>query len=122
MDETLLREAAEVAKAADVAVVFIGLPDTYEVEGMDRKHIDLPPSHNRLVEEICRVQPNTVVVLSNGSAVAMPWVDRPKAILEGWLGGQAGGGAVADVLLGHVNPSGKLSETFPVRLEDTPRP
>ena len=120
VDETLLREAAEVAKAADVAVVFIGLPDAYEVEGMDRKHIDLPPSHNRLVEEICRVQPNTVVVLSNGSAVAMPWVDRPKAILEGWLGGQAGGGAVADVLLGRVNPSGKLSETFPVRLEDTP--
>src|SRR5690606_8981616 len=120
VDESLLREAVEAAKAADVAVVFIGLPDAYEVEGMDRKHIDLPPSHNKLVEEVCRVQPNTVVVLSNGSAVAMPWVDQPKAILEGWLGGQAGGGAVAEVLLGRVNPSGKLSETFPVRLEDTP--
>lgn len=120
VDESVLDEAVEAAKAADVAVLFIGLPDAYEVEGMDRQHIHLPPSHDRLVEEVCRVQPNTVVVLSNGSAVAMPWVDRPKAILEGWLGGQASGGAVADVLVGKVNPSGKLSETFPVRLEDTP--
>jgi beta-glucosidase len=96
------------------------LPLHYESEGIDRQHIDLPPSHNRLIEEISGRQPNTVVVLTNGSAVAMPWVDSVPAIVEGWLGGQAGAGAVADVVFGRVNPSGKLAETFPVRLEDTP--
>jgi beta-glucosidase len=120
VDEKLIREAVERAQEADVAVVFAGLPSPYESEGYDRSHMDLPPSHTKLIEEVCRVQPNTVVVLSNGSAVTMPWVDLPKAILEAWVTGQASGGAVADVLFGRVNPSGKLPETFPVRLEDTP--
>ena len=80
----------------------------------------MPETHNRLIAEVCRVQPNTVVVLQNGSVVAMPWIDGPKAILEAGLGGQAIGGALVDVLSGKVNPSGKLAETFPVRLEDTP--
>jgi beta-glucosidase len=82
--------------------------------------MDLPPEHNALVEAVLEAQPRTVVVLVNGSAVAMPWAARVPAVLEGWLGGQGGGGAIAEALLGQVNPSGKLGESFPVRLEDTP--
>ena len=119
-DFTHIEAAAGLAADADVALVLAGLPLHYESEGIDRQHIDLPPSHNRLIEEISDRQPNTVVVLTNGSAVAMPWADSVPAIVEGWLGGQAGAGAVADVVFGRVNPSGKLAETFPVRLEDTP--
>jgi len=119
-DFTLIEAAADVAAEAHVALVLAGLPLHYESEGIDRRHIDLPPSHNRLIEAIADKQPNTVVVLTNGSAVAMPWADSVPAIVEAWLGGQAGAGAVADVVFGKVNPSGKLAETFPVRLEDTP--
>ena len=119
-DDASLAEARRAAKAADVALVFAGLPDAYESEGFDREHIDLPEGHNRLIRAVAAAQPRTAVVLLNGSAVAMPWVEQVPAIVEGWLGGQAGGGAIADVLTGRVNPSGKLSETFPVRLEDTP--
>ena len=118
--DALLAEARDAAKQSDRAIVFVGLPDSYESEGFDRKGIDLPPDHNRLVEAVAAVQPNTIVVLMNGSAVTMPWAGRVKAILEAYLGGQAGGGAIADVLTGRVNPSGKLAETFPVRIEDTP--
>ncbi|MBV8969680.1 MAG: glycoside hydrolase family 3 C-terminal domain-containing protein [Verrucomicrobia bacterium] len=116
----LINEAVQQAKAADVAVVFAGLPGSYESEGMDRSSIDLPDGHNQLIEAVSAVQPNLVVVLMNGSAVAMPWVDKVGAIAEAWLGGQAGGGAIADMLSGRINPSGKLAETFPTRLEDTP--
>jgi beta-glucosidase len=115
-----LAEAREAARRSSVVVVVVGLPASYEEEGADRKHIDLPPEHNALVEAVLEVQPRTVVVLLNGSAVAMPWAERVPALLEGWLGGQGGGGAIAETLLGRVNPSGKLAETFPVRLEDTP--
>ncbi len=120
VDQAQLEAAVKAARAAEAAVIFAGLPPRYESEGFDREHLDLPPAHNRLIEAVCRVQQNCVVVLHNGSAVTMPWVERPRAILEGWLGGQASGGAIADVLFGAVNPSGKLSETFPLRLEDTP--
>ncbi len=120
VDFSLIDGAASLAAKADVAIVLAGLPLQYESEGIDRLHIDLPPSHNRLIEAIAAKQPNTVVVLTNGSAVAMPWVDHAPAIVEAWLGGQAGAGAIADVVFGKVNPSGKLAETFPVRLEDTP--
>ena len=119
-DISLINEAVEVAKNADIALVFAGLPLSYESEGIDRKHIDMPLSHNKLIAEIAKVQDKTVAVLTNGSAVAMPWINGTDAVLETWLGGQAGAGAVADVLFGKVNPSGKLGETFPVRLEDTP--
>ena len=119
-DLSLIDAAAELAAQADVAIVLAGLPLQYESEGIDRTHIDLPPSHNRLIETVADRQANTVVVLTNGSAVAMPWVERVPTIVETWLGGQAGAGAVADVIFGKVNPSGKLAETFPVRLEDTP--
>jgi beta-glucosidase len=119
-DDALLSEAAALAAKADVAVVFAGLPDSYESEGFDRSSIDMPEGHNRLIAAVAARQPRCAVVLMNGSAVSMPWAAQVPAILEGWLGGEAGGGAVADVLTGRVNPSGKLSETFPVRLEDTP--
>ena len=120
VDFSQIEEAAQLAAESDVAVVLAGLPLQYESEGIDRLHIELPPSHNQLIETVAETQPNTVVVLTNGSAVAMPWVDRVPGIVEAWLGGQAGAGAIADVLFGKVNPSGKLAETFPVRLEDTP--
>ena len=119
-DADLLNEAVHLAQTANVVVVHIGLPDSFEVEGMDREHLKLPESHNRLVEAVCAVHDKVVVVLSNGAPVEMPWVDQVEAILEGYLGGQAGGGGLADVLYGLVNPSGKLAETFPLRLEDHP--
>ena len=119
-DEKLIEEAMAVAGQAEVAVIFAGLPPEYESEGFDRDHLDLPPAHNRLIEAVCEAQPNTVVYLANGSAVTMPWLDKPEAVIEGWLGGQAAGGAAADLLFGLVNPSGKLAETLPRRLEDTP--
>ena len=118
--ESLLEEARNVAAQADVALVFVGLPDSYESEGFDRSSLAMPNGHNQLIEIVSGVQPNVVVVLMNGSAITMPWADRAKAIVEGWLGGQAGGGAIADVITGRTNPSGKLSETFPKRLQDTP--
>ncbi|MBN2557908.1 MAG: glycoside hydrolase family 3 C-terminal domain-containing protein [Clostridia bacterium] len=119
-DEVLLGRARECAAGADTAVIIAGLPPAYESEGFDRKHMRMPKSHNRLIEEIASVNPNTVVVLFNGAPVEMPWAGSVRGILECYLGGQAGGGAVADLLFGDINPSGKLAETFPLRLEDTP--
>ena len=119
-DLSLVDAAVEVAADADLALVMAGLPLSYESEGIDRKHIDLPPSHNKLISDVAKVQPNTAIILTNGSAIAMPWVNEVSAILETWLGGQAGAGAIADAVFGVVNPSGKLAETFPVRLEDSP--
>lgn len=119
-DEALLKEAVEAAKNADTAVIFAGLPDSFESEGYDRKHMRMPECQNRLIEAVAEVQPNTVVVLHNGSPVEMPWIDRVKGVVEAYLGGQAVGGAVVNVLYGKVNPSGRLAETFPLRLEDTP--
>lgn len=120
IDEALIAEAAKLAAGKDVAVIFAGLPDAFESEGLDRTHLEMPASHRALIERVAAVQPNTVVVLSNGSPVAMPWLPKVKAVLEGYLGGQATGSAAADVLYGHINPSGKLAETFPVSLEQTP--
>ncbi|WP_137845486.1 glycoside hydrolase family 3 C-terminal domain-containing protein [Microbacterium sp. 2FI] len=119
-DAADLRAAAvELAAAQDVAVVFLGLPAAAESEGYDREHIDLPAVQLELLDAVLAVNPNTVVVLSNGSVVALPFADRVPAILEGWLLGQAGGAATADVLYGAVNPSAKLTETIPLRLQDT---
>lgn len=119
-DDKLIAEAQQEAKNSNVAVVVVGLPDTYESEGFDRSNMDMPEAFNRLIDAVVKVQPNVVVVLMNGSAVAMPWAGKVKGIIECWLGGQAGGEALADILTGKVNPSGKLSETFAVKLEDTP--
>lgn len=120
IDETLLSEAVETAKNADTAVLFVGLPDSFESEGYDRQHLDMPHCQNTLIERICDVQKNVVIVLHNGAPVTMPWKHRVNAILEMYLAGEASGSAAADLLTGRVNPSGKLAETFPLRLEDNP--
>ncbi|MBS6195106.1 MAG: glycoside hydrolase family 3 C-terminal domain-containing protein [Clostridiales bacterium] len=119
-DEKLLQEAVEAAKNAEAAVIFAGLPDSFESEGYDRTHLRMPDCQNRLIEEVAKVQPNTIVVLHNGAPVEMPWISRVKAVVEAYLGGQAVGSAAANVLYGKVNPSGRLPETFPLRLQDTP--
>ena len=119
-DEALLKEAVEAAEKAEAAVIFAGLPDSFESEGFDRTHMRMPECQNELIERIAAVQPNTIVVLHNGSPVEMPWADRVKGILEAYLGGQAVGAAVVDILFGKVNPSGKLPETIPYQLEDNP--
>lgn len=115
-----LENAKAVAKNSDVSIIFAGLPDKYDAEGTDRKHMQLPEEHTRLIEAIASVQKNVVVVLINGSAVEMPWVNEVKGIFEIYLTGQGMGSAISKVLFGDVNPSGKLAETFPVRLQDTP--
>lgn len=119
-DPSLLQEAVETAKNCDVAVIFAGLPDSFESEGFDRTHIDMPECQNQLIEAVSAVQKNTVVVLHNGSPILMPWLPKVKAVLEMYLAGQGSGGAAVNLLYGHVNPSGKLAETFPMQLEDNP--
>lgn len=118
--EAMIQEAVAAARQARVAVVFAGLPDAYESEGYDRTHMRLPDCQNELIAAVTAANPNTVVVLHNGSPVEMPWAGSVKGILEAYLGGQAVGKAVIKVLYGGVNPSGRLPETFPLKLEDNP--
>jgi beta-glucosidase len=119
-DESLIQEALEVSIAAEIVVVCAGLTDMYEVEGLDREHMKMPPGHDALIRAVAAAHQKVVVVLSNGSPVEMPWANNVLGILEGYLGGQAGAGAIAEILFGKVNPSGKLAETFPHKLEDNP--
>lgn len=119
-DTELISEAAVAAKAADVAVVFIGLTEALEAEGYDRADIEIPAEHNALVAEVVKANPNTVVVLAGGAVVHIPWIDNVKAVLNSGLGGQAGGSAVANILTGKVNPSGKTAETYPLSFEENP--
>jgi beta-glucosidase len=120
-DQELVRAAVELARDADHVLVFLGLPADDESEGFDRTHMDLPANQVRLVEALAEVHDRLIVVLANGSSVRLStWQDKVSAILECWLSGQAAGGAAADLLLGVANPSGKLAETIPVRLEDNP--
>jgi beta-glucosidase len=100
--------------------VFAGLPDRYESEGYDRTHLRMPHAQEELIRRVAAANPNTVVVLHNGAPVEMPWIGHVPAVLEAYLGGQAVGGATADVLTGAVNPCGRLPETFPLHLEDNP--
>jgi beta-glucosidase len=117
----MITSAVETAQAAEVALLYIALPPYIEAEGYDRSDLDLTDQQIKLIKSVTTVQPNTVVILNNGSAVTMnSWIEGVAAVLEGWMMGQAGGGAIADVLFGHVNPSGKLTETFPFQLCDTP--
>ncbi|WP_369370160.1 glycoside hydrolase family 3 C-terminal domain-containing protein [Promicromonospora sp. Populi] len=117
----LAADAVAAARDAGVVLFFAGLPQSAEAEGRDREHIELPASQLALLDRVLEVNPRVVVVLSNGSVVRLSgFADRVPAIVEGWLLGQAGGGAVADVLFGRVNPSGRLTETIPLRIEDTP--
>lgn len=119
-DEALVAEAVEAAKAADVAVVMLGLPDSFESEGFDRAHMDLPENQNRLMASLVKTGTPVVAVLSTGSAVILPWREQVDSILLLYLGGQNVGSAAADLLFGAANPCGRLAETWPLRLEDTP--
>ncbi len=119
-DEARIAEACALARGKDAAVIFAGLPDRYESEGFDRAHIDMPEGHVALIERVAAVNPNTVVVLMCGSVVALPWAERVRAILLSYLGGQAVCTAVTDLLLGRVNPSGKLAESWCRQLSDNP--
>lgn len=116
----LLNEAIELSKKASKVIVYIGLTDTEESEGYDRTNINLPEVHNKLVEEILKVNPNVGVVLFNGSPIYMPWKDRVKGIFKAGLPGEAGGYAIARLLYGEANPSGRLSETYIDKLEINP--
>ena len=113
-------EAVTKAKDAAAVVVFAGLPESFESEGEDRKTLDMPALQNEYIGKLAEVNPRTIVVLHNGSPVAMPWVDKVAAILECYLGGENVGTAQVNLLFGKANPCGKLAETFPLRLEDTP--
>ena len=115
-----IAEAVAAARKAKAAVVFAGLPDSYESEGYDRSHMRMPDCQNRLIEAVAEANPNTVVVLHNGAPVEMPWIGKVKAVLEAYLAGQAVGEAAVRVLFGDVNPCGRLPETFPLKLEDNP--
>lgn len=117
-DAKLVDEAIAAAKQADVAIIFCGLRELDESEGFDREHMGMPASHNAVIEVVCDANPRTVVVLSNGAPVTMPWVGKPEAILEGYLAGQAGGSAMADLVFGVASPCGKLAETFPIKQDD----
>ncbi|MBR6392833.1 MAG: glycoside hydrolase family 3 C-terminal domain-containing protein [Eubacterium sp.] len=120
VNEELFGEAVAAAQAADVALVFVGLTEEFEGEGYDRVDLNMPSSHNALVERIAAANENTVVVLAGGSVVLMPWLDKVKGLLNSGLGGQATGIAVARILTGEVNPSGKTSETYPAAFSDNP--
>ena len=119
-DPALLAQALEAARAADKAVIVAGLPDSFESEGYDRSHMRMPENQNALIEAVAEVNPNVVVLLYNGSPVEMPWIDCAPGLIEGYLGGQNVGWASRAVLYGEVNPSGRLPETLPEHLEDTP--
>ena len=120
-DPGLIAEAAGLAKSAGIALIFIGLPPLKESEGYDRTDLDLSPQQVDLIRAVAAVQPACVVILNNGSPLVMSaWIEGVGAVLEAWMMGQAGAGAIADVLFGKTNPSGKLAETFPLKLTDTP--
>lgn len=119
-NEKLLKEAIEIAKNNNIVIIFAGLTELEEAEGLDRTNLDIPECQNKLINEISKVNNNVIVVLSNGAPITMPWKDKVKGIITGYLGGEAGARAIVNCLVGKVNPSGKLAETYPDRLEDTP--
>lgn len=120
IDEGLLSDAINAAKGAEKVIIVAGLPDEYESEGFDRANMSMPESHLRLINEICKVNDKVVVVLQCGAAIELPWKEEAEGILLTYLSGQAGGSATLDVLYGKVNPSGKLAETWPVKVSDNP--
>jgi len=119
-DENKIAEAVEAAKGKDAVIIVTGLPDEYEGEGFDRVSLDMPESHLKLIDAVCGINSNVIVVLQLGAPVVMPWIDNVRAVLIPYLGGQAAGAACADLLLGKACPSGKLAETWPKALSDTP--
>ena len=119
-DEALIAEAVEAARTAEYAVIFAGLPDSFESEGYDRTHMRMPKCQTELIKAVAAVNKNTLVVLHNGSPVEMPWLEDVKAVLEMYLGGQNVGTAEKEILFGEKSPCGRLPETFPIKLEDNP--
>ena len=117
-DPAMQAKAVELAKRADVVLLYIGLDEISESEGLDRPHMRLPKSQVDLLEAVAAVNANVVAVLSAGSAVEMPWLDKCKAVIHGYLCGQAGAGAMLQAILGEINPSGKLAESYPLNYED----
>ncbi|GAB6090235.1 beta-glucosidase family protein [Spirochaeta dissipatitropha] len=115
--DELIQEAVRIAAEADIVLVFAGLPEISESEGFDREHISMPDSHVELIHAVAHANAETAVILSNGAPVSMPWIPEVRAVLETYLGGQAWGSAVCDLLLGKINPSGKLAETFPCSMD-----
>ena len=120
MSDEMKNQAVEAAKNADKVVVFAGLPDAYESEAYDREHMRLPECQNILIDELLKLSKPVIIVLHNGSPVEMPWAEYVDGIVEAYLGGEGVGEAVMKVLYGKVNPSGKLAESFPKRVEDNP--
>lgn len=119
-NEELIAAACEAARGKEIVYIFAGLPDSFESEGFDRESLAMPRAHTELIRRVAEVNPNVAVILSCGSVVDMSWEGYAKAILIAYLGGQAGAGAAVDILLGRVNPCGKLAETWPYKLEDVP--
>jgi beta-glucosidase len=118
-DEAMER-AARLARTSDVALLCVGLNAEWDTEGQDRPDMDLPGRQNELIERVAAANPHTVVVLQTGGPISMPWLDRVAGVIQAWYPGQECGNAIADILFGVVNPSGKLPQTFPQRLEDNP--
>ena len=119
-DPAMLAKAVELAQKADVVLLYIGLDEISESEGLDRAHMRLPQSQVDLIEAVAAVNPNIVAVMSAGSVVEMPWLDKCKALIHGYLCGQAGASAMLQAIMGQINPSGKLSESYPLKYEDVP--
>ena len=119
-DKHLIKEAVEIAKNSDYAIIFAGLTENYESEGLDRVSLNIPENQNKLINEVCRVNKNVIIVLQNGSPIQMPWINKVKAVVTGYLGGEASGLSMYNCLVGNINPSGKLAESYPMKLEDTP--
>lgn len=117
-DPAMRAQAVELAKKADVVLLYIGLDEISEAEGLDRSHMRLAQSQVELIEAVAEANPNVVAVMSAGSAVEMPWLPKVKALVHGYLCGQAGAASVLKAIVGQVNPSGKLAESYPVRYED----
>lgn len=119
-DQKLVEKAKKAAVEADVVLLFVGLDEASESEGMDRVHMKMPQNQLELINAVAQMNKELIVVVSAGSVVEMPWIKKAKAVLHGYLGGQAGASAMLDVITGKVNPSGKLNETYPICYEDTP--
>ena len=116
----LVEQALEISRDADIVLIMAGLTESYESEGYDRKHLNIPKNQESLIDAISSQNKNVIVILSNGAPIVMPWKDKVAAIVEGYLGGQASGLALVDVIMGDINPSGKLAETFPKNLDEIP--
>lgn len=119
-DDKLVHEAVAAAKQAEAVILCVGLDEVSESEGLDRTHMRMPSAHNELIRQVLAVNENTIIVISAGSSVEMPWFDQAKAILHGYLGGQAGASAMLDAIVGNINPCGKLNETYPMHYDDSP--